>query len=180
MSRYTFNTIKSGDGYDNADNTIRQGKTRRSNFSRWSGTKSRRPCFRRHDSSLALSHSPLISIINDPRSPRAMQLRRNRFNVVNRALILGHKTVERRTVAIMPRSLVSHFVSRGRRLRSDLRNDKNVFAGSGSAVKSRQEENKNVERGERKRWKREERGPLFLILSSDIRPSPHTRDHRAP
>lgn len=61
--------------------------------------------------------------------------RRNRFNVVNRALILGHKTrrasssvVERRrTVAIIPRSLVSHFVSRERHLRSDFTSGKNVF-----------------------------------------------------
>lgn len=59
-----------------------------------------------------------------------MQLRRNRFNVANRALIRGYKTpptIERRTVPIMPRSLVSHFVSQERCLWSDLRSGKNVF-----------------------------------------------------
>lgn len=114
---------------------------------------------------MALSHSPLISIINDPRSPRAMLLRRNRFNVVSHALILEHKTrrassIERRTVAIMPRSLVSHFVSRGRRLRSDLRN-KNVFALALDLRRSRDKGKIKTSSGdEGKRWRREEKGEL--------------------
>ncbi|KYM96196.1 hypothetical protein ALC62_13248 [Cyphomyrmex costatus] len=93
--------------------------------------KSRRTYFRRHNSFLALSHSPLISIINDPRSPRD---------------------------ATAP----------------DLRNDKNVFAGSVSATGSRQGENKNVSGdGEREKKVEEKKkgpsgthgGPLSHFLS---------------
>ncbi|KYQ54084.1 hypothetical protein ALC60_06956, partial [Trachymyrmex zeteki] len=83
------------------------------------------PLFRRHNSFLALSHSPLISIINDPRSPRD---------------------------ATAP----------------DLRNDKNVFAGTVSATESRQGENKNVSgNGEKKVEEKRKKhgGPLSHFLS---------------
>ncbi|KYN10357.1 hypothetical protein ALC57_17544 [Trachymyrmex cornetzi] len=97
---------------DNDDECLRNNTT---------SAKSRRTYFRRHNSSLALSHSPLISIINDLRSPPD---------------------------ATAP----------------DLRNDKNVFAGTVSATESRQGENKNVSGdGEGKRWRKrgKRRSPIY-------------------
>jgi len=44
----------------------------------------------------------------------------------------------------MPRSLVSHFVSRERRLRSDFRSDKNVFVVTVYAEESRRGRDKNL------------------------------------
>ncbi|KYM80616.1 hypothetical protein ALC53_08954 [Atta colombica] len=79
--------------------------------------KSWRTYFRRHNSSLALSYSPLISIINDLRSP--------------------------------PNATAP-----------DLRNDKNVFAGTVSATESRQGENKNVS-GNGGKEEKDGRAPIY-------------------